>query len=51
MRPSTEVKNKRIQEIRRDLIGCSDPYEIAAEAIELSERYKQELNILRRACK
>jgi hypothetical protein len=47
MCPSTESR-QRVRELRQQLCGHTDPYAIAAEAIEQAERYRRQIEILER---
>ena len=39
--PST---NKRISDLKKELVTCQNPYELLAEALESNERLRRQLN-------
>ena len=44
MTPTTEDKQKRIKELRQDLLSCPCPFEIAAEFAYENERLREQVS-------
>ena len=43
----TTESRQRVRELRQELCGHTDPYVIAAEALERCEQYRRQIEILK----